>query len=194
MAVLHPVASAGPDHKQRKKATLSLACVAMAGAGDTDAHLAAGFAGTFSYGVCGGVAAAVLQRSRLVRAGASSPWAYVVVLACLAAVAVCYDPAYSAALLALLTAAFTLVASGASVFGLLTLAASRLLGELTYGIYVLHGLLFFVLFRFVMGFEVVAQLSPEAHCAGVCAAVAGHRIFNVSMGRASRYCLGPQPD
>ena len=86
----------------------------MASAGDTDAHLASGFVGTFSYGVCGGVSAAVLQRSRLVRAGASSPWAYVVVLACLAAVAVavCYDSAYSAALLALLMSAFTLVASG----------------------------------------------------------------------------------
>ena len=130
-----------------------------------------GLSERFLAAFAGGVAAAVLQRSRLVRAGASSPWACVAVLGCLAAVAVCYDTAYSAAPLALLTVAFTLVASGASVFGLLTLAASRLLGELTYGIYVLHGLLLFVLFRFVMGFEVAAQLSPEAHWAAVLACV-----------------------
>ena len=104
--------------------------------------------------------AALLQRSSAVRAAALSPWASVLVLVCGALVVSCYDTADSAAPLALLTLAFSLVASAAAVFGLFTHTTSRLLGELTYGIYLLHGLLLFVLFRFAIGFE--GQLTSSA--------------------------------
>lgn len=130
-----------------------------------------GLSWRFLAAFAGGMAAAVLQRSSAVRAAATSPWACGVVLVCAALVVGRYDTAYSAAPLALLTLAFSLVASGASVFGLFTCPTSRLLGELTYGIYLLHGLLLFVLFRFVIGFDAAAQLSPLAHWAVVLACV-----------------------
>lgn len=130
-----------------------------------------GLSWRFLAAFAGGMAAAVVQRSSAMRAAASSPWASVVVLGCAALVVGRYDTAYSAAPLALLTLAFSLVASGASLFGLFTSNPSRLLGELTYGIYLLHGLLLFVLFRFVIGFKAAAQLSAEAHWAAVLACV-----------------------
>lgn len=130
-----------------------------------------GLSWRFLAAFAGGVVAALLQRSSAVRAAALSPWASVLVLVCGALVVSCYDTAFSAAPLALLTLAFSLVASGASMFGLFTHTTSRLLGELTYGIYLLHGLLLFVLFRFVIGFETAAQFSPEAHWAAVLASV-----------------------
>jgi peptidoglycan/LPS O-acetylase OafA/YrhL len=130
-----------------------------------------GLSWRFLVAFAGGMAAAVLQRISAVRAAASSPWASTVVLVCAALVVGRYDTAYSAAPLVLLTLAFSLVASGASVFGLFTRTTSRLLGELTYGIYLLHGLLLFVLFRFVIGFEAAAQLSPPAYWAAVLACV-----------------------
>lgn len=45
--------------------------------------------------------------------------------------------------LALTGTAFLLIASGCSLFGLLTSSASRVLGEATYGIYLLHGIALF---------------------------------------------------
>ena len=130
-----------------------------------------GLSWRFLAAFAGGVVAALLQRSSAVRAAALSPWASVLVLVSGALVVSCYDTADSAAPLAFLTLAFSLVASAAAVFGRFTHTTSRLLGELTYGIYLLHGLLLFVLFRFAIGFEAAAQFSPEAHWAAVLACV-----------------------
>ncbi|RAJ76566.1 peptidoglycan/LPS O-acetylase OafA/YrhL [Chitinophaga dinghuensis] len=58
-------------------------------------------------------------------------------------------------------ACFLGIAGGNTLFGLLTLKASRLLGQISYSIYLLHGLLLFSTYNFVISFRVVQQLSPQ---------------------------------
>lgn len=52
-----------------------------------------------------------------------------------------------------------LIAHGNSFFGILTTTFSRKFGQITYSFYLIHGLVLFVLFRFVIGYKIVAQLS-----------------------------------
>lgn len=55
--------------------------------------------------------------------------------------------AYSVTPLILLSAIFGLVSLGCSVFGLLTMKASRRLGEISYGIYLLQGVVLYIFFN-----------------------------------------------
>jgi peptidoglycan/LPS O-acetylase OafA/YrhL len=71
-----------------------------------------------------------------------------------------FDTAYSPEPLLLLAISFALMASGADLWGLLTANWSRAFGEMTYSVYLLHGPLLFIAFRFVFGFRTVEQLSP----------------------------------
>lgn len=64
--------------------------------------------------------------------------------------------------LAVLTCFFCVVASGNTFFGLLTLRVSRLLGEISYSIYLLHGIILFILVRLVLGDSVATALSMNA--------------------------------
>lgn len=59
----------------------------------------------------------------------------------------------------LTTLAFVLIACGNSIFGLLTLKASKLFGQIAYSMYLLHTMLFFVIFRMIFGIEKASQLS-----------------------------------
>lgn len=59
----------------------------------------------------------------------------------------------------LLSIFFLIVASGNSLFGILKTQASRTLGEFSYGIYLTHGLIIFVTFKFIIGFSQVRALS-----------------------------------
>jgi peptidoglycan/LPS O-acetylase OafA/YrhL len=65
--------------------------------------------------------------------------------------------------LALLSLAFAVVAGGNTLFGTLTWPASRFLGQLTYSMYLLHGLVLFWMFRFVIGGHNAVSYSPAQH-------------------------------
>jgi peptidoglycan/LPS O-acetylase OafA/YrhL len=107
----------------------------------------------------GGLAAALAVRSARFRRLCTGRGASAATLVTLGTLVTCFDTAYHPAALLLLGGAFCLVAGGCTVFGLLTLDASRRLGEVTYGVYLLHGLTLFVVFRCVLGFEAAAALS-----------------------------------
>ncbi|WP_281632035.1 acyltransferase family protein [Flavobacterium luteolum] len=57
------------------------------------------------------------------------------------------------------TIVFIIIASGNSFFGLLSSTFSRKFGQITYSIYLLHGILLFVIFYFVIGFEQAKDLT-----------------------------------
>lgn len=99
----------------------------------------------------GGIVAAPCARSPLLCKWARSRWATVGVLACLAGAVSGFlrDTAHGE--LALLTLAFIAIACGNDLFGLLVHPTSRLLGEMAYSIYLLHGMLLFALFHFMLG-------------------------------------------
>lgn len=57
------------------------------------------------------------------------------------------------------TIVFIIIASGNSLFGVLSSNFSRKFGQITYSIYLLHGVLLFVVFYFVIGFERAKDLT-----------------------------------
>ena len=57
------------------------------------------------------------------------------------------------------TIVFILIASGNSIFGILSNTFSRLFGQITYSLYLLHGIVLFIVFRFIIGYHKAAQFS-----------------------------------
>jgi peptidoglycan/LPS O-acetylase OafA/YrhL len=108
----------------------------------------------------GGMAAALCARSTVMTAIGRSWASSVVVLTSLVLLVVAFPTAYGYPQTLLLSLAFVLIACGASLFGALQARASRALGEITYSVYLLHGLLLFVFFRFVVGYEQASAWNP----------------------------------
>lgn len=65
--------------------------------------------------------------------------------------------------LLLIGISFVIVACGNTLFGALGSALSRRLGEVSYSLYLLHGVILYVAFRFVIGDEAARHLSPAQH-------------------------------
>lgn len=107
-----------------------------------------------------GIFAAVATQSLPFRLFCKTTAASVIVLACLLAVAIAFDTAFDVGALLLLTIAFSLVAGGNSLFGALTAKVSLFLGEQTYSIYLLHGLLLYVTFNFIFGLPTSRLFTP----------------------------------
>ena len=63
------------------------------------------------------------------------------------------------------TLLFIIIASGNSIFGILTNTFSRLLGQVTYSLYLLHGIILFIVFKFVIGFNEASQFSDNKYWA-----------------------------
>jgi peptidoglycan/LPS O-acetylase OafA/YrhL len=111
----------------------------------------------------GGVAGAFAARIPAIRKVAGHWSSGLVVIACIGSAVIFFPTAYTPPATALYSVAFILIASGSSVFGLLTSPASRMLGETTYSIYLIHGLLLTVLFRYLLGFPAAASLTTTQH-------------------------------
>ena len=62
-------------------------------------------------------------------------------------------------------AGFCIVACGNTVFGLLSNRAAVMLGDISYGVYLLHGLLLSLTFMFLLGSERAAAMGPAMHWA-----------------------------
>lgn len=58
-----------------------------------------------------------------------------------------------------ITAVFGIIAFGNTFFGLLTSSAFLLLGKISFSIYLLHGIVLFFTFKFIVGYEFIHQLS-----------------------------------
>lgn len=110
-----------------------------------------------------GALASVVTRHAQVRAALGGWVPACGALAAAALVPVLYDEPYQWPVLALLVPLFLVVASGNTLFGVLRLPASRLLGEISYSIYLLHGLVLFVVLRGVLGMPAAAALPPGAY-------------------------------
>lgn len=112
----------------------------------------------------GGIAAALLVRYPAFCALALRRRSTLAIAAALAALlAFCPDGAYAPLPLLLLALVFALIAGGNTLYGVLAAPLSRALGELAYGLYLLHGLLLFALFRFALGFDRAGALSSAQH-------------------------------
>ena len=121
----------------------------------------------YSYAFLGGAAAAVIVRWPRLQQLLNSPWGSrlggVAAVLCMAYVFQHFSTANSVPALAWLTVAFTLLASGNSLFGLLHSRAAQTLGDASYSIYLLHGLVMYITFKLILGVDAAAQLSVFGH-------------------------------
>lgn len=60
---------------------------------------------------------------------------------------------------ALLCCSFLIIAGGNNLFGILTTQAAKYLGKISYSMYLMHGIILFCSFKFVVGFERAASFS-----------------------------------
>ncbi len=107
--------------------------------------------------LAGGLAVYLIRIPRLV-ALASSQLASLVILVCLTLLVYPFKGNDSMEIVCT-TVVFTSIAAGNSLWGVLEAAISRLLGQVTYSIYLLHGIVLYTTFMFVIGEEKAQQLS-----------------------------------
>lgn len=124
-----------------------------------------------AFAFVGGIAAALLSRHTGFRKMAAHPLASVWVVAAVALVITGFDTAYAVLPTVLLGTAFCLIANGANVWGLLSASLTRAFGEITYSVYLLHGPLLFIVFRFAIGMDEAASFSPAVHWGYVAALI-----------------------
>lgn len=119
----------------------------------------------------GGIAAAYAVRNAAFVSFARSKVASLLVMVLVGTVVILFDTAYQYPPLIILAVAFSLIAGGADLFGALRARPSHVLGELSYSIYLLHGMLLFVTFKYVTGYEVARSMSAVSYWAVVGAVV-----------------------
>ena len=127
-------------------------------------HVAAAF--------LGGIASALLVRQPRIRAVARHPIVSIVCLGALAAVTR-FETAFAPAPLLFLSLAFATIACGNTLFGSLEWPAARVLGDVGYSLYLLHGLVLFAVFALCLGPVETAALGTAGHwlVVYVCAAI-----------------------
>ncbi len=111
----------------------------------------------------GGIAAAYLVRSESFCKFAKSWVASWLCVGSLATVVLFCPTAYEFKAALLLAIAFALIAGGNSLGGTLVNPAARTLGEISYSIYLLHGIVLFVTFNFIMGTDASKALAPMTY-------------------------------
>jgi peptidoglycan/LPS O-acetylase OafA/YrhL len=62
-----------------------------------------------------------------------------------------------------LSIAFLIIACGNNLFGILTTRTARYLGEISFGIYLLHGVIIFIVINFIIGLEKVKTFSSLSY-------------------------------
>jgi peptidoglycan/LPS O-acetylase OafA/YrhL len=75
-----------------------------------------------------------------------------------------FDTSHKLVCIILLAIVFTLIAVGNDMFGLLKNASLKLLGEICYSTYLLHGIILFVLFHFILKEGNIKQYSSLQYC------------------------------
>ncbi|WGG49127.1 acyltransferase family protein [Rugamonas sp. DEMB1] len=133
------------------------------------ALVAAGKTPLFPYAFfIGGMAAALLARQARFRAFATGKLASCVIILSIVGVVTLYRfPDRPLAILAL-SLAFSLIAAGNTLFGALVSGSARMLGEMAYGIYLLHGIVLFCTFHFVLGLPLARQLDGLGYWLVIC--------------------------
>jgi peptidoglycan/LPS O-acetylase OafA/YrhL len=116
----------------------------------------------------GGLPAAFLARNERVRKIASSIWLSFVFILLLCYVLFFYESIFTPLPFLCMTLIFTGIACGNDLFGVLTLKACRLLGQVSYSIYLLHGLVLFTTFNYIIGFNNVTRMSVFTYYGTIC--------------------------
>lgn len=117
---------------------------------------------TWLYLFLGGVLAAFLCRLPSFTKLASSWVSSLIVIGALVAAIEIGGTVHTLKMAALYSVAFCLIAGGNSLFGVLTSAAAKRLGEISYSVYLLHGAVLSVTFLFITG-GIASTFTPLQH-------------------------------
>ena len=110
----------------------------------------------------GGILAAFLARNDSFRSSVSGSTGAVIVLLCIVASVLVFKTTTNYAL-CLVIVAFSIIASGNTLFGLFSSRISRMLGEMSYSIYLFQGFILFIAFKFIVGFDRAKSMTPLQH-------------------------------
>ena len=137
----------------------------------------------FALPFLGGMLAAGLARVEGLRRLAQRRIASVVAVGCMALAVATYSSAFGVSQIALLTVAFCVVACGNTLFGALTNSAARWLGEISYSLYLLHGMVLFALFTILLDPETVREWSPGLYWSVIIATVPAVLVISLATFR-----------
>jgi peptidoglycan/LPS O-acetylase OafA/YrhL len=115
------------------------------------------------YAFAGGAIAPFLLKYNLINTKAKNNIASIIVIICFLIIRE-YSSAKNESCVTLTTIAFTLIAMGASLFGLLKTSTLKFLGSISYSTYLLHGIVLFVIFNFVISLKSLETYSAEQYC------------------------------
>jgi peptidoglycan/LPS O-acetylase OafA/YrhL len=115
-----------------------------------------------------GILCSIIVRVPVFRALMQHQFFSIIAIACVFGMLFFYSDMRGILRLTCLTIAFAIIASGNDLFGMLSNAASRLLGEVSYGIYLLHGLVFYCSLKYVIGFEKIKAMDMISYCSLMC--------------------------
>ena len=115
------------------------------------------------YSFAAGLVAAILVKWEKFRALITAKIFSIIAILCLMATIYFFESPYEVLPLTLIAAAFIIIACGNNFFGLLSHPVSRMLGQISYPVYLLHPIALFVMFKFIVGFDNASRLSLYAY-------------------------------
>ena len=107
-----------------------------------------------------GIATAYLDRSPSFRNFASKKISSLLIISFLALTVLYFPNPRETGSQLLLFCSFALIACGNNLFGILTNNLSKRLGEMSYSVYLLHGMVLFITFNFIIGMSAAKNLTP----------------------------------
>lgn len=111
----------------------------------------------------GGLMASILVKSDGFRRFSVSNLASLVVVSCVSTVVIVYPDVWGVGQMILLSISFVIIAAGNTLFGILSNKISCAMGEISYSIYLLHGIFLFVAFTFIFDRSVSVAFTPVEH-------------------------------
>lgn len=107
----------------------------------------------------GGIAVALLLNTNKLKAILKQKKYTVLAIALLAISVYFFNGGKKPVQIVIFSLVFLIIASGNTFFGSLSSTISRKFGQVTYSLYLLHGILLFILFNFIIGLEKARKLS-----------------------------------
>jgi len=118
----------------------------------------------FFYPFLSGAIAAWLSGKDLVHKYAKSVFASLVIIFLLSMLIFFNPPAFSKISIFTLFICFLLIASGNDLFNLLNHPILKMLGNISYGIYLAHMMVLYVFFKLIIGVDAISQLNAAEYC------------------------------
>lgn len=117
----------------------------------------------FIYPFIIGLVTAFLAQNKTICQYASKSISSIIIISCLIIVMILFNTSYKIIPITILSITFIGIACGNNLFEILTFSISRLLGQLSYSIYLLHGIILYIVFNIIIGSENSDKFNDYQH-------------------------------